>query len=264
MEPATGLLPPSLHLVVVPFLVRVLLLRKKGFSQWLIKAGFVEADLSAEQLDVLEAGYTPTQEASPALDQVLAAARTREQKHAKFSEIIAGAIDQGMSAETAQLLVEAAKKDDMDPVQFELQVLRASRPSGNSYAPSRGGQHAPEVIEAAFAKSCMMESDWEKAYPEQMVEAACSSVPSWSFACWTFAKCRSTQWVPRHRQPRYSRAPRSIFPTDSGFGTWSIDLRCWRDSQQRREQGHSRCLHGGRERMDEDRNHWYRQRPQKA
>lgn len=163
-----------------------------NFSAWLKAKGFVEAELSEGQLKSLKAMYEAEQSdgdgagsgtagnpgggngsgsGGSSVDVVLQAARDREARHAAYGGIIQAAIERGLNADTAERLVEAAKKDNMSETEFELTVLRASRHEGSDRAFSgRGNDRSPLVIEAALARSCGV--DVEKVYEEQVLAAA--------------------------------------------------------------------------------------------
>lgn len=160
-----------------------------GFSDWLKANGFDEAKLTDGQKTILRAQYDASVgnsggaggagagsqgagggdaggagagagsvkgTAGKALDEILGNAKRREERHAKYSEIIAGAIGRGLGSEEARLLVEAARESDMSPTEFELMVMRAERDLGSPAAGGnarRGNEASQDVIECAIAQT---------------------------------------------------------------------------------------------------------------
>lgn len=156
-----------------------------NFEAWLTAKGFVKAELSAEQLAPLQAAFKAEQKgagngdgdgdgdgnAPSHVDEVLAAARNRESRHASYGRIIQGAIDRGMETETAERLVEAARNDNLSETDFELRVLRATRHNGTDRVASRSNEASNEVLEAALARS-IGDSSLEDHYKPEVLEAS--------------------------------------------------------------------------------------------
>lgn len=145
-----------------------------NFSAWLKANGFDEATLTDAQVKVLKASFEAQQEDPnkvSTVEQVLALARNRELRFAAYGRVIQGAIDRGMDTETAERLVNAAQSDNLSETEFELQVLRATRHTGDSRAASRSTEVTGDVIEAALARSCGLQ-DLDKVYTPEVLAAA--------------------------------------------------------------------------------------------
>ncbi len=147
-----------------------------NFSAWLKAKGFIEAELSEGTLATLKAMYDaeqkPVDDKTPTVEAMLAAARKKEERQAEYGRIIQAALDRGMDADEAEKLVEAATAEDMDPIKFELAVLRASRNSGPMItSTSRSSHHSSEMIEAALVRS-MGDSEVQESYKPEVLEAS--------------------------------------------------------------------------------------------
>lgn len=149
------------------------------FQKFLASMHLVEASLSPEQLTGLQATFARMQgsgsgngsgtgDQPSSVDQVLAAARAREARHAAYGRVIEAAMDRGMDTDTASRLVEAAQRDDLSETDFELAVLRATRATPGNGVASRSSAVTQDVVEAALAKSAGM--DIEAAYSAEMAE----------------------------------------------------------------------------------------------
>ena len=72
------------------------------------------------------------------VEQMLAAARKRDERQAAYGRIIQGAMDRGMDTDEAERLVQAAVAADMDEVQFEFaDSTRQSHQPGYSWSIDR-------------------------------------------------------------------------------------------------------------------------------
>ena len=147
-----------------------------GFDAWLTAKGFIKAELSDSQLTSLKAMFESEQKTSnndggSTVDEVLRAARARDERQAAYGRIISAAIDRGMDTETAERLVKAASNDNLTETEFELQVLRATRHEGSSRASSQHGNVSAEIIEAALARS-IGTAEIEAAYKPEVLEAS--------------------------------------------------------------------------------------------
>ena len=145
------------------------------FSNWVASQGFDSDTLSDKQRGVLQAAYdaqgsdTVTQSS---VDQVIEAARGKEQRQREYGRVIEAAIGNGLDSETANKLVQAAGRDNLSATEFELQVLRLQRaPSYNSQRHS-GSDLSAEVIEAALVRGVGAGDVVEGQFKPEVLEAS--------------------------------------------------------------------------------------------
>lgn len=160
-----------------------------GFEAWLKANGFDAATLNDAQRVALQAAYQATLTASGGTGgqagqsgqtagqagggqspingngqstaaAALAAARARDERDREYGRIIASAIEQGMPTEQAELHYRHAVEAQMQPTQFELELLRemrnvdAAAPYGFARGPRGRQTETPAaVIECAFAQT---------------------------------------------------------------------------------------------------------------
>jgi phage major head subunit gpT-like protein len=101
-------------------------------------------------------GQVNAGDAGRRLDELLAESKRAEERHAKYAEIIAGAIDRGMGSEEARLLVESARESKMNVSDFELKVMRLERDlAPRNQLGGKGGvrETSQDVIECAIAQT---------------------------------------------------------------------------------------------------------------
>lgn len=161
-----------------------------GFDAWLKANGFDPATLTDAQRTPLLAAYNATlgggsggghaggsgngsggngngggggsgaggqkASASARMAELLAGAKAREEREEKYAEIIAAAIQRGVSASDAEMLLAVGRERDMTATEFELYVLREGRALEASYGrkPTKGGVECSQaVIECAIAQT---------------------------------------------------------------------------------------------------------------
>lgn len=152
------------------------------FEKWLTAKGFDPATVSGDAKAYLQASFDA--ESRPAekrveakgsdfasLNEVFAKSKTERQRQEEIARICAEALrDNPHMAEDLEIAAKRAIDDGIGPNQFELDVLRASRPKATA-APGRRQTVSSDVLEAALAQSLKLENI-EKQYDERTLEAA--------------------------------------------------------------------------------------------
>lgn len=151
------------------------------FDKWLQAKGFDPATLQDGAREYLKASFESEQkpvekrvEAKPdfnSLDEVFAKSKAERSRREEIARICAEALrDNPHMADDLELAAKRAIDTGMGPNQFELEVLRASRPKTTATI-SRRKEISGEVLECALAQSMGLKSV-ESQYDERTLEAA--------------------------------------------------------------------------------------------
>lgn len=152
------------------------------FEKWLQAKGFDPATLQDGARDYLKASFDaenkPVEkrvESKPgdfsSMNEVFAAAKAERQRQEEIARICADALRENPHmAEELEIEAKRAVETKMGPNQFELQVLRASRPKSAAVA-TRRQEVTSQVLECALAQAMKL-GDVEKHYDERTLQAA--------------------------------------------------------------------------------------------
>lgn len=136
-----------------------------------VAASMEQQTMSAETNNQQNTTTTPATTVDP-VAAVFAAARETEQYRAKIAVICEKAIQDGVDMETVQAASNAALAHRTDPVQFELNMLRAGRGAAVHVRPGRQADVSGEVIECAMIRSMSgHQIQAEKSFSPQTLEA---------------------------------------------------------------------------------------------
>lgn len=144
------------------------------FKAWLESKGFA-TDLPETQLAALKTAYTAGLAGSQdvqSLDEVLREKHRNQERVQAITRLASQALDQHPTqVESIGALSKHAIDAAWQPDKFELELLRATRPSGRILNLRRETQQmTPQVIEAALAMACSL-PDVEKQYKPETLEA---------------------------------------------------------------------------------------------
>ena len=151
------------------------------FEKWLQAKGFDPATLQDGAREYLKASFESEQkpvekkvEAKPdfnSLDEVFAKSKAERSRREEIARICAEALRENPHmGDDLEIAAKRAIDNNIGPNQFELEVLRASRPKTNATV-NRRQEISGEVLECALAQAMGLK-DVEKQYSERTLEAA--------------------------------------------------------------------------------------------
>jgi hypothetical protein len=150
---------------------------KMDFTEWLANLGLSADDLSAEQIAKLQDKHDAEQKAAKltggpqSLDDVLTARRNEEQRQSQIAQLTDQALsDYPGKATEIEAIARLAIDQRWPATKFELEVLRAGRPSAGTFRPgSRGNHPDAKVLTAALCLSAGM-PDVEKHFSADVLQ----------------------------------------------------------------------------------------------
>lgn len=152
------------------------------FEQWLAAKGFDAATLNDTQKATLRAAFdaearptppapAPAPARAESMETILAHAREENDRRQRITELVARAItDNPGFVDTAERIGRLAIEGKWDVQKAELEILRASRPTGTFVVQSKPDVTS-EVLEAAICKAGGLKT-LEKSFKPEVLEAA--------------------------------------------------------------------------------------------
>lgn len=152
------------------------------FQKWLAAMGLSHDSLSAEQLSKLQAKFDAEQATAKAgpkstgnddLEAVLSAERQKESRRKEIANLTARSLqDNPGHLQIIEAMSHQAIEGDWEPQRYELELLRATRPTASGRRRDRNGEElSSQVVEAAVCLAGGIGSP-EKHFSEQVLDAA--------------------------------------------------------------------------------------------
>lgn len=152
------------------------------FQKWIEAMGFEVDSLTAEQIKALQANYDGRNAPKPAVlettgddsyEAIVATQRKERERVKTIGGLVSAALsDYPQHDEAIERLGRLALDGGWDKDQFELELLRATRPQAHTVGGSMRGERANGlVIEAALCKAAKL-ANYEEQFNERTLEAA--------------------------------------------------------------------------------------------